>query len=147
MEPFVLPPAVFHSRNRTLILVSFPPVAMVCVAMLIDGLRGGELRLNWVAALGVWTFSTLLAIRRRLVLTADGLGYTDFLFSAHYRWPQVTGVVRRKALGVWPVEGHAIQTGPPEFREVFVELTQFGRFWRQDDLGVALRARAPHLFG
>lgn len=146
MEQAARLPAVFHLRNRLLILVLSPIVILLCGIRVIDGLRFGEPVLNWVAALLVWLGLTAIAIRRRLVLTREGVEYTDFLAPARYHWSHVTGVIRRRVLWVWPVEGLAIRTGAPDFKEVFIDLTQFSRSWRQSDLGIALKARAPHLF-
>lgn len=140
-----LPPAVFHLRNRVVILVASPPVLLLAGERFMNGLRRGEVALNWLAGFILWLFLALLALRRRIVLTTEGLEYTDFFAPARYSWSVVTDVVTRKFLGAWPVEGLAIRAGPPDFREVFIDLNQFGRSWRKGDLGAALRTRAPHL--
>ena len=37
-------------------------------------------------------------------------------------------------------------TATPGLKHGFIDLTQFSKSWRQDDLGRVLKARAPNLF-
>jgi hypothetical protein len=138
--------AVFWFRNRTLILVFAPIIAAFCSTRILANLRSGEPWLNWFAGLVFWLFLLLLALRRRLVLTQRGLEYTEFFTTAHVPWAQVTDLVSRKALGIWPVEGLQVWTQPPRPKDLFIELTQFNRSWRHDALGTILRGKLPHLF-
>lgn len=87
-----------------------------------------------------------MVLRRRLVLTQEGLDFTDDFTTAHYAWSQVKGIITRKVLGIWQVEGLDARSGLPDPKQRFIDLTQFDRDWRQGDLGRALRVRAPHLF-
>lgn len=139
-------PAVFYFRNRTLILVVAPPIAVFCFTRILAGLRSGEPWLNWLAGLVLWLFLLLVALCRRLVLTQHGLEYTEFFTTARVPWAQVTRLVSRRTLGIWPVEGLEVWTESPGPKDLLIELTQFNRSWRQDALGEILRSRAPHLF-
>lgn len=140
-------PTVFYFRNRTLILVAAPPLAALCVIEIVNDLRSGEPWLNWLAGLALWIFLLLVAMRRRLVFSAQGLEYTEFFTTVRVPWTQVTRLVSRKTLGIWRVEGIEAWTGAPMPRDVFIELTQFSRSWRHSSLGAVLKSRAPHLFG
>jgi len=146
MELAEVPPAVFCFRNRTLILVLAPPVAVFCSTRILANLRSGEPWLNWLAGLVLWLFLLTLALRRRLVLTQHGLEYTEFFTTAFVPWAQVTGLVSRRALGIWPVDGLQVWTQPPRPKDLFIDLTQFNRSWRHDALGAILRGKLPHLF-
>jgi len=146
MELPSLSPSVFHIRNRTLILVASPLIAAISLSKFLAGLRAGEPWLNWIAALVLWPFLLALALRRRLVLTQDSLEYTDFFTTVHVPWAQVTRLVSRRTLGIWPVEGLEVWTESPGPKDLFIDLTQFSRSWRQDALGSILRGKAPHLF-
>ena len=139
-------PAVFHFRNRTLILIAAPPIAIFCLAMILGNMRSEEPWLNWLAGLVLWLFLLLLAVRRRLEITRQGIEYTEFFTTARVPWAQVTRLVSRKTLGIWPVEGLEAWTQPPGPRDVFIELTQFNRSWRHAALGAILEAKVPHLF-
>jgi hypothetical protein len=139
-------PAVFHFRNRTLTLIAAPPIAVVCLTRLLSNLGSGEPWLNWLAGLVLWLFLLLVALCRRLVFTRQGIEYTDFFTTALVPWAQVTRLVSRKTLGIWPFEGLEAWTQPPRPRDVFIELTQFNRSWRHSALGAILQAKVPHLF-
>jgi hypothetical protein len=146
MEFSEVTPAILRFRNRTLILVLAPPLAVFCSIRILANLRSGEPWLNWLMGLVMWLFLLILALRRRLVLTQQGLEYTELFTTAHVPWAQVTGLVSRKTLGIWPVEGLQARTQPPRPKELFIDLTQFNRSWRHDPLGTILRGRLPHLF-
>lgn len=139
-------PAVFHFRNRTLILVVSPLIGVFCVTRILSGLRSGDPLLNWIAGLVLWLFLILLALRRRLALTQHGLEYTDFFTTAHVPWAQVTRLVSRRTLGIWFVEGLEVWTDSPRPKDFFIDLTQFSRSWRRGALGAILEENAPHLF-
>jgi hypothetical protein len=139
-------PAVFHLRSRPLILVAAPPIALLCISRVLVNLRSGESWLNWLSGLVLWLFLLFLALRRRLVLTGQGLEYTEFFTTARVPWAQVTRLVSRKSLGIWPVEGLEAWTQAPKPKDIFVELTQFHRSWRHAPLGAKLAANMPHLF-
>lgn len=137
---------VFYVRNRTMILVISPLISVYSFTRISAGLRSGEPWLNWLAGLVLWLFLLLVAIQRRLVLTPDGLEYREYFTTAHVPWKQVTRLVSRRALGIFAVEGLEVWTGSPRPRDLFIELTQFSRAWRQSTLGAILRGRAPQLF-
>jgi hypothetical protein len=139
-------PTIFHVRNRTLILVSFPLVAALCFTRILHGLRYVEPWLNWLVVLVVWLFLFAHALRRRLVLDQNGLEYTGLFTTAHVPWSQVTRLVSRKTLGIWPVEGLEVWFLSPEPEDLFIDLIQFNKFWRSDALGAILRKEPPHLF-
>lgn len=139
-------PAVFYFRNRMLILMASPIIVFLCFTRILAGLRSGDPWLNWLAGLVVWLHLLLIALCRRLVLTHQGLDYTEYFTTIHVPWAQVTRLVSRKALGIWRVEGlevWVLQAGP---KDRFIDFTQFNRSWRQDALGTILQQRAPHLF-
>jgi len=138
--------AVFHLRNRTLILVVSPPIAVFSLTRILADLRAGEPWLNWLAAIVLWLFLLILALRRRLVLTQQGLEYTDSFTTAHVPWAQVSRLISRRTLGIWPVEGLEVWTASPRPKDLFIDLTQFSKSWRQEALGAILRGKAPHLF-
>ena len=140
------PPEVFHFRNRTLILIATPPIAVLCIAEISSNLTSGEPWLNWLAGLVLWLFIFLVALRRRLAVSAQAIEYTEFFHTARIPWPQTTRIATRKTLGIWTVEGIEGLTQSPTPKDVFIELTQFSRSWRKSCLGTALRAKAPHLF-
>lgn len=144
--PPEIPPAVFHLRNRALILVASPAIALLCLARILENLKSGDPWLNWLAGLVLWVLLFCLSLRRRLVLAQDWLEYTETFTTLRVRWDQVLRVSSRRTFGVWRVEGLEIWTTTPGLRQHFVELTQFGKAWRQDELGRLLRARLPHLF-
>ncbi len=146
MEPPGVSPAPFHIRNRTLILVLAPLVSILCLTRIIAGLRSGEPWLNWLAGLILWLFLLLLALRRRLLCTQLGIEYTDSFTTVHVPWAQITRVVSRKALGIWPVEGLEVWASVPRPKDLFIDLTQFSKSWRQERLGAILRQRVPQLF-
>ena len=139
-------PDVFHFRNRTLILIAAPPIALLCLMRIIGNLRSEEPWLNWLSGLVLWLFLLFVALRRRLVLSEQGLEYTEFFTTARVPWEQVTRLVSRKTLGIWTVEGLEAWTPPPKPRDIFIELTQFHRAWRRATLGTILQARLPRLF-
>lgn len=139
-------PTVIHFRNRTLILVSFPPVAILACTRILANLRSGEPWLNWLAGLVLWLFLFFLALRRRLALTQQGLEYTEFITTTYVPWAQVTRLVSRKTLGLWLVDGLEVWTVDSGPKDLFIDLTQFGKSWRQEALGAILRKNAPHLF-
>ena len=105
-----LSPAVFHLRNRTLILIAFPVIAVLCLTRIIAGLRSGEPWLNWLAGLVLWLILLVVALRRRLVLGQHEIEYTDTFTTAHVPWSQVLRLESRKMLGIWSVEGLAVWT-------------------------------------
>jgi hypothetical protein len=137
---------VFHLRNRTLILVVAPLVAALSLTQIVTGLRSGEPWLNWLAGLVLWLLLMVLALRRRLMLGQDGLEYTDVLTTVHVPWAQVVRLESRKTLGIWSVEGLEVWTGSSRPKDLFIDLTQFDRSWRQDALGAILREKVPHIF-
>jgi hypothetical protein len=139
-------PAVFHLRNRTVILVLSPPIMILAFTRMLAGLRAGEPWLHWLAGFVLWLFLLILALRRRMVLTNEGLEYTEFLSTAYVPWAQVTRLVTRRTLGIWHVEGLEVWTQSPRPKDLFIDLAQFSRTWRQDPLGAILREKAPHLF-
>ncbi len=143
--PGVLP-VVFRLRNRTLILVVSPLVSVLCVIRIFANIRSGEPWLNWLAGLVLWLFLILLALRRRLLLTQQMLEYMDSFTTLHVPWAQITRLVSRRALGIWPVEGLQAWVAAPKPKDHFIDLTQFSRSWRQEPLGAILRGKAPHIF-
>jgi hypothetical protein len=146
MELPVLSPTVFQFRNRTLILVVAPLIAAFSFTRILANLRSGEPWLNWLAGLILWLFLLIVALCRRLVLTQQGLEYTEFFTTASVPWAQVTRLVSRRTLGLWLVEGLEVWTLSPRLKDLFIDLTQFSRSWRHDALGSILRSKAPHLF-
>jgi hypothetical protein len=139
-------PAVFYPRQRPLILVAAPLIALLCVTQVMAGLESGEPWLNWLINLVLWTYLFVFALRRRLVLTEVGLEYADLLQTIHVPWAQVTRLDSRTWLWVLPIEGLQAWAGSPVPKEHFIELTQFSRRWRDGELGLTLRRWAPHLF-
>jgi hypothetical protein len=139
-------PAVFYVRNRKLILVFAPPLAILCAFRTLTGVNSGETYLNWLAGLVLWLFLLVLALRRRLLLTQQGLEYTSTFSTVHIPWAQVTRLVSRKSLGIWPVDGLQVWTQSPRPKDHFIDLSQFSRAWRLEQLGAILRELAPHLF-
>jgi len=81
-----------------------------------------------------------------LLITEQGLEYSDSLTTVYVPWAQIARLVSRKALGIWPVEGLEVWTAAPRPKDLFIDLTQFGRSWRQERLGAILRQRVPQLF-
>ncbi len=146
MELPGISPPVFYLRNRTSILVLSPLVAGFCVYRILVGLNSGEPWLSWLAGLLLWLFLFIIALRRRLVLTQHGLQYTESFTTIHIPWAQVTRLAVRRTLGIWTVEGLEVWTGTPKPKDRFIDLTQFGRSWKQEPLGAILRGSAPHLF-
>jgi len=146
MNPPSDPPAVFYIRNRVLILVAFPPIALFSLTRIFANLGTGEPWLNWLAGLVLWIFVFFLALRRRLVFGQSWLEYRESFTSTRIPWAQVTRVVSHRVIGIWPVEGLEVWTAAPGLNQGFIDLTQFSRSWRQGDLGKLLRAKAPHLF-
>lgn len=146
MQAHVTSPAVFYFRNRTLILVAAPPLLILCLARILANLQSGEPWLNWLAGLVLWLFLLALALRRRLVLAQDALEYTEFFTTTQVPWAQVIRISSRKTLGIWTVEGLEAWTRLPTYKDLFVDLTQFDRSWKQGPLGSALRDVAPSLF-
>jgi len=144
--PPEIPPAIFHLRNRALILVTCPAIALICLSRILESLKSGDPWLNWLAGLVLWLLLFFLSLRRRLVLAQDWLEYTESFTTLRVAWDQVLRVSSRRALGVWSVEGLEIWTTTPGLKQHFIELTQFDRAWRQADLGRILRAKLPHLF-
>lgn len=138
--------AVFYIRNRTLILVLSPLVFILATSRIIANIRYGDPWLNWLAALVMWVFLFLLALRKRLVLTHDGLEYGEFFTTSSYMWSQLTGITSRKTLGIWTIEGLTVRTESLTTPENFIDLNQFSKRWRQEAIGAILRERAPHLF-
>ena len=143
--PYPLP-AVFYLRNRTLIFVVAPPIAVYCFTRILANQRSEDPWLNWLAGLILWLFLLFLALRRRLALTDHGLEYTDSFTRVHIPWEQVTRLISRKALGFWNIEGVEVWTKPPRPKDLFIDLTQFNRSWRYGAIGEILKARIPHLF-
>ena len=135
--------AVFHLRNRTLILVVSPPISVFRVTRILAGLRSGEPWLNWLAGLVLWLFLLLLALRRRLLFTQQGLDCTESLTTVHLPWERITRLKSRRTLGIWPVEGLEGWTEAAKHRDIFIDLTQFSRSWREDSLGAMLRGKEP----
>lgn len=146
MELPGISPTVFYFRNRTLILVASPPIAILAFTRILAGLSSGEPWLNWLAGLVLWLYLFVIALRRRLVLTQYGIEYTGFFTTVHIPWAHVVRLVSRRMLGIWSVEGLEVWTDPPRPKDLFIELTQFGRTWRHGALGAMLRSRAPGLF-
>ena len=146
MELPGISPAVYYLRNRTLLLILGPLVVILCLWRFLQAYRTDEPSLGWAISLGVWLFLLLVAWRRRLVLTAAGLEYTATLATVRVRWSRVNGLMSRKMLGVWDVDGLSVRTEEPQPRDLFIDLRQFSRSWREDALGAAIRQRAPHLF-
>jgi hypothetical protein len=142
----IVSPAPFYLRHRTLILVLALLISILCITRIIAGLRSEEPWLNWLANLVLWLFVLLRALRQRLLLTEQGLEYTDSLTTVRVPWAQITRLVSRKALGIWPVEGLEGWTAAPKPRDLFIDLTQFSRSWRQERLGAILRQKVPQLF-
>jgi hypothetical protein len=138
--------AVFHFRHRAPILVLSLPIALFSLARALGGLRSGDPWLNWLAALILWLFLFVLALRRRLVIDSDGLHYTEFFSTDHVPWSHVTRLVSRRTLGLWSVEGLEVRAGGPTSRDLFIDLTQFAASWQQSPLGTILREKAPRLF-
>ena len=142
----LLPPAVFHWRYRAPVLVAAPLLVLICLTRMYAGVLSGAPWLNWLAGLVLWLLLLVLALRRRLVFSQDGLRYTESVSTIHVPWTQVSRLVSRKSLGIWPVEGLEVWTAAPVSRDHFIELTQFSKSWRQVPLGAILRVNAPHLF-
>jgi hypothetical protein len=140
------PPAVFHLRNRAAILVLSPPVLLFCAGMGLARVRTGQPWLNWLAAFVVWIFLLALALRRRLVLTDEGLQYTETFSTFHIPWAHVSRAESRRVLGVWSIEGLVAWEDTPQPHDVFIDLTQFDKSWRQGALAIALQKRHPNLF-
>jgi hypothetical protein len=141
-----LSPAVFHFRHRASILLLSLPIALFSLARALAGLRSGGPWLNWLAALLLWVFLFVVALRRRLVIDHDGLHYTEFFSTDHIPWSHVTRLVSRRTLGIWSSEALEVRAGGSTARDLFIDLTQFGPSWRQGALGTILREKAPQLF-
>lgn len=146
MELPGISPAVYYLRNRTLLLILGPVIVIFCIVRFFETYRTGEPSLGWAVTLGLWLSLLVVALRRRLVLTSSGLEYTASLSTVRVRWSRVNGLVSRKMLGVWSVDGLSVRTEEPQPRDLFIDLRQFSRTWREDALGAAVRQRAPHLF-
>lgn len=141
-----VPTAVFHVRNRTLILVVSPLILILTTTRIVANLRSCDPWLNWLAGLILWSILLTLALRQRLVLGEQGLDYTTFLNTIHIPWAQVTRINSRRTLWIWQFEGLEAWTLSPRPKDIFIDLTQFSRSWRQGPIGAILRSRAPHLF-
>jgi hypothetical protein len=139
-------PAVFRFRHRTLIFFISPLVGVFSLTRILAGLRSGAPSLNWLAVLVLWLFLFLLALRRRLVLTEQGLEYTELFRTLHISWGQVVRLVSRRALGLWRAEGLEVWADTAPQRGLFIDLTQFSTTWRREAIGAILRAKVPHLF-
>ena len=139
-------PAVFYLRNRLLILAASPFIIVFSYLRILSNLRSEDPWLNWFFALLLWVYLLALAFRRRLALTQLGLDYTDFFTTAHIPWSQVTRLVSRRVLGIWPVEGLEVWMASAPPKEFFIDLTQFSKSWRQTAIGSILRTRSPQLF-
>jgi hypothetical protein len=146
MELPGISPAAFYLRNRRHILVLAPPLAVLCAFKTLTGMNSGETYLNWLAGLVLWLFLLIVALRRRLVLTQQGIEYTDTFSTVHIPWAQVTRLVSRKTLGIFPVDGLEAWTQSPRLADRFIDLSQFSRAWRLEQLGAILHERVPHLF-
>jgi hypothetical protein len=146
MELPGISPAVYYLRNRSLLLVLGPFLAIFCLLRFFRAYRTDEPSLGWAITFGLWLFLLLIAFRRRLVLTPEGLEYTASLRTIRVRWPRVNGLLSRKVLGVWAFDGLSVRTEEPEPRDLLIDLRQFSRAWREEALGAAIRQRAPHLF-
>jgi hypothetical protein len=140
------PPAVFHLHNRTAILVLSPPVLLFCSALALARVRAGQPWPIWLAALVVWICLLGLALRRRLVLTDEGLEYTESFSTIRIPWAHVSRLESKRILGVWSIEGLVAWEDTPRLRDVFINLTQFDKAWRQGALAFALQKRRPSLF-
>jgi hypothetical protein len=121
-------------------------LSALSISQIASGLRSGEPWLNWLAGLILWILLLILALRRELVLGQDGLRYTDVFTTVHVPWPQVVRLETRKTLGIWSAEGLEVWFESPKPKDLFIDLTQFDRSWRQDALGAILREKAPQIF-
>ena len=146
MNPLGLIPAVFYLRNRTAMLLLSPPVMLFCLAMIWSRVRAGELWLNWLANLVLWSSLLVMALRRKLTLTQDGLHFSDLMTSHWIPWPQVIRLETRRRLAVWTIEGLVAFTAEAKPRDIFVDLRQFSKSWRDGPIGAILRKRRPDLF-
>ena len=146
MQPSGISTAVFHLRHRILILIASPPILLLCIERIAAEVRAGEPWLNWLASFVLWISLLGLALRRRLVLTEDGLAYTDFLTTDHVPWAHVTRLETRHRLGIWKSEGLRAWTMSVKPKDLFTDLTQFSKSWRNDALGSILREKLPRLF-
>lgn len=139
-------PSIFHTWNRVWVLGSFPLVAALCLLGMRANLRAGKDWLNWLVPLVVWLILFMIALRRRLVIDQDGLEYTDVFSTIRVPWRQVTRLITRTTLGLWRADGLEGWIVSPEAKDVFIDLSQFSKSWRQDAIGATLRKMAPHLF-
>ena len=137
---------VYHLRHRTVLLVLGPPIAAFCLWQLLRAFQFDEPWLGWALTLGLWLSILLGALRRRLVLTPEGVEYTTSLRTIRVRWSRINGLLSRRVLGIWAVDGLSVRTEEPEARDLFIDLRQFSRAWREESLGAAIRQRVPHLF-
>ena len=138
-------PAIFHLRNRPIILATSPFIIVYCFYRILANIGAGDPWLNWFFALIVWVYLLALAIRRRLALTPLGIDYTDFFTPVHIPWSQVTRVTSRKVLGLWTIEGLDVWVESPRLKEFFIDLTQFSKSWRGTAIGSIVRTSSPHL--
>jgi hypothetical protein len=139
-------PTIFYIQNRRLILTLFLPIAVICLSRIVSNLLSEEPWLNWLAGLVMWLFLSVHALRRRLVLDQNGLAYTDFFTTIHIPWEQVTRLDSRTTLGIWRVEGMVVRVQTPKPKDLFIDLSQFSKAWRQDTLGSILQKKLPNLF-
>jgi len=146
-ESFSNYPAVYHIKNRVLLIGA-------CIFLLISTffeLRGESrslFRCFTGVSLFVWTYILLIALRRRLAISQEGLEYDSEFTTLRVRWSEVKAIVKRRTINTlwWTTEALVIRTDVPDSKEYFIDLRQFGRRWRHEPLGAVLQMKAPHLF-
>ena len=109
---------------------------------------GGTLAAGAVVGGALLASQPLMSLRRRLVISQEGLAYTgDFSF-LRVKWSEVKYIETRRSGAnlFWKSEGLVIRTDLPDAKEHFVDLQQFSRNWRHEPLGQVLQMKAPHLF-
>ncbi len=141
-------PGVFYVRNRILIIVVS---IIIIIWSLLEFFQvfttksPQALSFVWIV---IWGYMLLMALRRRLAISQEGLAYTGDFSYLRAKWSEVKYIENRRSLAnlFSTGEGLVIRTDLPDAKEHFVDLQQFGRNWRQEALGEVLRMKAPQLF-
>jgi len=139
-------PATFHQQYRTILV--FLGILMTALSLLNVVIATGS-RPLWLIQLFIWPSIAFITYRTRLVLTDEGLQYRSAFTTTHAKWSEVSSLVTRRSLGPLTVSVESLSVklaGSAHGNHLFVPLAQFGRSWRQGQLGTMLRERGPHLF-
>ncbi len=141
-------PGVYHVRNRVFIIILSSATIIWALLELFQVFTPPSPFLLAFIWLALWLYVLFNALRRRLVISEDGLEYTGDFSRLRVKWSEVKYIEsRRQFLYLfWTTEGLVIRTDLPDAKEHFVDLQQFSRNWRHEPLGQVLMMKAPHLF-